>query len=172
MSMISNRKLLSRLTESTTSSSGPVLKPRKKLTAKDLPLTDNTVELVGLMTAYEDLEAGRSTYREFMEICITWAYHYCFVKDGYVPEEIPQKSLSLMKYLSLSIADLKTMNSATADRMEREKVEYFNKISGIKSSNEGKVIWLKKMADYYNWKEDKDKEEQINNRIKEYERVA
>ena len=169
MSMTSKKVGLSPMTASIISSLGRAPKSSKKLTARELPYKDGDTEVDLLMVAYGDMVEGRITRTQLIEACILWAWHYAFIKDGYMPEPLPAKSLGLVKFDNLTPADIKAMNSATVDKLAKEKMEYLDKMGVVINTNQSNRDWLLKMADYFRYKEDWDKQEQINNRIKLYE---
>jgi len=139
------------------------------LKAFDLPNTPDKDLAKPLLQALLDRLSGKITQRDLVQINFIWLYENCFSKNLMDPKQQPQKSINLIKYMSLTKEDKALMNGEAKIKLDQELEKWTDKCYSTLEENKNTLHTLGQMKKYYAWCEDWDKYNKIKRRIRLYE---
>jgi len=165
------------LKESIRSSLGLPQTLKKSLTGKMmkvryLPNQGDVPEIALLQIALQDSLANNITQRELTEMCIKWSYHYVFERGGYLPTQYPEKPLDVMRFYNEPKIKREKAKEGLRNMMREKLFKWNNAVSRARTQNCSDKIWLEKMLDYYRYKKNSERIQQINKRLSLHEEVC
>lgn len=89
-----------------------------------------------------------------------------------MPEPLPSKPFACVKFSLLTPSEIKSLGEEAVEKIKAQNMEYLDHRDKVINANRSNKRWLEKMLSYFKFKQNSERVNSINNRLKLYQGVC